>query len=553
MRSLFFVALASCGYEAADVAPMAPAVDADMMELTIGTEPEVCDSVCRARRTDIFKSFVVIDPEILARFPLRRVLDQLATMSGTASTADSIWRQWWSSQRERTGGDPASWPFCDDNGSTINGFPIECPRAESDLAAIPVESHTPVALFNRFDLAPTNGAHCGEYRIVYAKTDGLSGGGTDTGYPGIGVDPVNPTDPTTPRDTVDPVTGAPRPFLPPDPTVGGRNFIIFEGVLPNPHPECGPAACLEVAQFWQALSSEPNVTTRADRLEEFYFRGICGYEPVVKPEHYGLNCRDGSGYGGACGQIRTNQFVQRPWNLREYTLRTDTTTMTGGELLVQQTTVAQNPHFSLFDSTHPMFPGFKPDFLNQMTRQLPIPDDVNNIGGATSPRFDAGESISQAGPGDNDYLPDPSFMLSISGQLAALGMPATVTPGDEAERATTQSCGGCHELSNFDDLGTTNGSGPSTLWPPSLGFVHVDEASNLSPALLTEFLPHRQNIMAQFLLATCGTRCIPRGGALVRDEDAAGNVFFDVKTKRQIQRQQISIPAIQTMGGRLVH
>ena len=34
----------------------------------------------------------------------------------------------------------------------------------------------PVALFNRFDLAPEDGAHCGEYRIVYAMHDGTSGG-----------------------------------------------------------------------------------------------------------------------------------------------------------------------------------------------------------------------------------------------------------------------------------------------------------------------------------------------------------------------------------------
>ena len=551
MRTLLLTLLTACAVDGAvDEAPVAPGVDPSLMELTIGTEPEVCDSVCRAQRTDIFRSFAIIDPEILARFPLRRVLDQITAMSGTATTSDALWRQWWSSQRGRAVGDPPEWPFCSDNGGTINGFPIQCPRAESTLAGLPIESHVPVALFNRFDLAPTDGSHCGEYRIVYAKTG--AGGGTDTGYPGgLGGDPTDPVQPADP--TVDPTGGSAiaRPVVPP-PDTGGRNFIIFEGVLPNPHPECGPAACIEVAQFWQSLSSEPNVTVRADRLEEFYFRGVCGYEPVVKPEHYGLNCRDTSGYGGSCGQIRTNQFIQRPWNLREYTLRADST-IPGGELLVQQTTVAQNPHASLFVSTTPMSTAFQPNYLSQMSRQLPIPDSVNFMSASTSPRFDAGESISQAGAGDNDYVPDAPFSAAIAGQLAALGMPATVTATDAAERMTTQSCGGCHELSNFDDLGTTNGSGPTTIWPPSLGFVHVDEASNLSPALLGTFLPWRQRVMYRFLQATCGTRCIPRGGALVRDERTNGDVFFDVMTKKQIQRQQIVIPDIETMGGRLVH
>lgn len=501
--------LASCQFP-----EMAPSLDSSAAEAAraLGAEPEVCDVECRSEPTDIFSSFVVTDPDILARFPLRRVLDQLAAMSGTVNTADDIWKQWWLSQRDRTGGDPANWPFCDDNGATINGFPIECPRGESDIASTPIESHGPVALFNRFDLMPLDGAHCGEYRIVYAMNSPGTVGG-----------------------------------------IGGRNFVIFEGVLPNPTPECGPAACLEVAQFWQALSSEPDVSLRADALEEFYFKGICDYEPVVKPEHYGLDCRGGDGYGNGCGQIRTNQFVDRPWNLREFTLRRDFTNP-GGELIVQQTTVKQNPHFSLFDSTHPMFGSFEPDFLGQMPVMLPVPDGVPQIAGATNGKFDAGESISQSGPGDNDYLPDATFDGSIAAELAALGMPFTVDATDVAERATSQSCGGCHELSNFDDLGTTNGFGPTTTWPPSLGFVHVDEFSNLSPALLGTFLPHRQQVMTAFLDATCGIDCLPPGKRLVKEEAAAADdVSFDVKTNREIRNEGIVVDPSETLGGSKVH
>ena len=508
--SVGLLILSSC-----ELSPMSsPPLDSSpaSLERALGAELEVCDLECRAEPTDIFSSFVVTDPVILDRFPLRRVLDQLASFSGTGSTADSIWKQWWLSQRERTGGDPGQWPFCDDNGATINGFPIECPRAESDIASIPIESHGPVALFNRFDLMPLDGHHCGEYRIVYAMNAPRTEGG-----------------------------------------IGGRNFVIFEGVLPNPRPDCGPAACQEVAQFWQALTTEPDMSVRADALDEFYFKGICEFEPVVKPEHYGLDCRTGGGYGQGCGQIRTNQFVDRPWNLREFTLRRDFTD-SAGELIVQQTTVKQNPHFSLFDSSHPMFSAFEPNFLGQMPLMLPVPDGVSLIAGGTDGKFDAGESISQAGPGDNDYLPDLPFDVDIANELLALGMPGTVSSGDVAERATSQSCGGCHELSNFDDLGTTNGFGPSTIWPPSLGFVHVDEASNLSPALLTEFLPHRQRVMANFLDATCGVECLPPGARLVKEgASEEGEVTFDVKSRSEVKAEGIVADPEETLGGSRVH
>jgi hypothetical protein len=39
----------------------------------------------------------------------------------------------------------------------------------------PASSFAPVALFNRFDLVPADGAHCGEYRIVCAMHDGAAG------------------------------------------------------------------------------------------------------------------------------------------------------------------------------------------------------------------------------------------------------------------------------------------------------------------------------------------------------------------------------------------
>jgi hypothetical protein len=522
--STVLLALMSCDLHPGTETAATPPIDAQL--LTVGTEFEVCDGECKPIATDIFRSFVVTDPEILKRFPLRRVLDQLVANSGTANTADDLWKQWWSSQRVRAGGDPPQHPFCDDNAATINGFPITCPRDESLLEFERIETHAPVGLFNRFDLAPMDGSHCGEYRIVYAL-------GADDQAAALQAASASPE------------------------VVSGRNFIIFEGVMPNPNPECELAGCLPVAEFWQSLTTENDVNARGDLLEQFYFDGICDFEPVVLPQHYGLDCRDGGGYGGACGQIRTNQFIEREWNLREFTLRNDFTAP-GGELLVQQTTVAVNPHVSLWDSTDPNHASFSADFIANMNRLMPVPDGVNVIGMGTSPKFDAGESVSQFGGFNfNDYDADLVFEATINGAL--LPLPSTVTEFDIEERATTQGCGGCHELSNFDLLGHTTGL-PDVLWPPSLRFVHIDEASNLSPALLTEFLPHRQQVMTDFLTLTCGDDCFPASGLklakVIEESDPRTGepvVRFELLTPEEFEKIAHTQLPFDTLSGSLVH
>ena len=68
----------------------------------------------------------------------------------------------------------------------------------------------PLAVFNRFDLAPADFAHCGEYRIVYGKE--------------------NPA-------------FAPNRFL-----------LIFEASVPNPDPDEGEAGCRPITEFWAGLS-----------------------------------------------------------------------------------------------------------------------------------------------------------------------------------------------------------------------------------------------------------------------------------------------------------
>jgi hypothetical protein len=81
--SVGLLILSSC-----ELSPMSsPPLDSSpaSLERALGAELEVCDLECRAEPTDIFSSFVVTDPVILDRFPLRRVLDQLATLASGRS------------------------------------------------------------------------------------------------------------------------------------------------------------------------------------------------------------------------------------------------------------------------------------------------------------------------------------------------------------------------------------------------------------------------------------------------------------------------------------
>ena len=90
----------------------------------------------------------------------------------------------------------------------------------------------PLALFNRFDLAPDNWSHCGEHRIVYGR-------------------------------------GRPNPASPLD-----RFLMIFEAMVPN--PGTGPEGCRRVAEFWAGLTDLDDVD-QAKKLSAFYYEGKTGH------------------------------------------------------------------------------------------------------------------------------------------------------------------------------------------------------------------------------------------------------------------------------------
>jgi hypothetical protein len=102
------------------------------------------------------------------------VFTRLATDIGGGATPEKLFRQLWDTQNPA----PASRTCraCRTAATTATPStlhyvcrPSEGRQAQPD-SVINLDSYAAVGLYNRFDLAPTNGSHCGEYRIVLASS-----------------------------------------------------------------------------------------------------------------------------------------------------------------------------------------------------------------------------------------------------------------------------------------------------------------------------------------------------------------------------------------------
>ena len=379
-------------------------------------------------------------------------------------------------------------PHCDDQtdpalGPVLNSFPFTCRPAPSEGAQATCDpfasggynncAYVPIGLFNRFDIAPENGAHCGEYRIVYAKASGIS----------------NPDD---------------------------RNLIIFEAVMPNPLPVLGLLGCRKIAKFWADLSDIDNLNTRADKLERFYFEGgaVLGIPlspPVVHVNHFGNNANDR-------GQIRTNQFVNatpRIWSLREFKLKRTCALLGCSAMRMIPATNKENPFGPLFGapSTHartPAFQGFLPGQI-ALLAGANIPD----IDEEMPDTYNSGQSQASAST-DTNYVTNfgtgpSSLRTALTTALTTAG--SALTADDIVKRVQALSCAGCHRLSNNVDIGG------GLIWPPSQGFTHVSEIETevvggvtrhkISDALVNAFLPHRKLVLQDYLDDTLLLKLIP--------------------------------------------
>lgn len=410
--------------------------------------------------TNTARSLAVVDATALAKFGFARTVNRIRTTANVAATETSVgvFQRWM-----KTFGASAAAGDCDDPSIDPNDYGLVCPRPNELLlstvnpfAANAAVTFNPVAVMNRFDLAPANGANCGEYRIVYAMTS------TST-------------------------------------SISGRAFIIFEAALPNPTPALGVDACLPVAQFWQALSQDASASSRAAKLEKFYYTGgaVPGFPAVVDAAHYGLAQQAATQRNA--GQVRTNFFVNfAEWHLREFKLRRNCTTpsdVSTCALSFEHVTVKENPAEELFGGAHARSAAFLTNFLNQVPTLAA--GGVNGIKMKMGANFNEFESISQqnavqySAPG----VAVSSVRTEIKQKLTAIG--STLTVNNILDRATTQTCAGCHQVSNGAALGG------GLTWPSSSTFVHVDEQSNLSPALTGTFLPKRRSVLEAFINDRC--------------------------------------------------
>lgn len=419
------------------------------------------------------KSILITDFDVVDTFSFKEVMDQLSD-----GHALDMFRQLFATQLPAGAEGAGSGPNCT---GTLNGWPEECPRLEGQEATrdpftdpTAPESYKAITLSNRFDLAPANGANCGEYRINFARRSGNTNSGS-----------------------------------------GARVFIAFEARLPNPNPNLGLAGCLPVVQFWRGLSSV-SPAVRAARLRNFYFQGLPGFLPVIHKNLFGAVA------GPQGGQIRLNEFlfIQAAfgdWSMREYRLVPQPSGHSPSALLLP-TFNDDTPARSLFNpsSTDPRAVRFQQEYFPNQVERLalqdintlnyvdPVPDDLNT--GDSHLTGNMTEFFSDYAP---EFGTGPSaFRTAIQQKLSALG--SSLTPLNIVERATTLGCGGCHHFSQ----GKTT-LGLPAAFPASLAFNQVGEDLVNIPgepsrqryetsALLEEALTHREQIMRDFLAPVRG-------------------------------------------------
>lgn len=439
---------------------------------------------------DVRRSLVVTEKPILARFSFERVMQQLVDQSGVPGlTPVALFQQWWDTQNAGPGLGHGA--HCDDQvdpglGSVLNGYPYLCRPAPSEgeqAACDPFApnspcAYIPIALFNRFDQAPGNGAHCGEHRIVYAKASGVA----------------NSDD---------------------------RNVVIFEANMLNPNLVKGLKGCRKIVDVWAGLTAINDIEARADALEAFYFEGQGTLPPVVSLAHLGDNAQ-------SLGQVRTNQFVntETGWSMREFKLLRQCNGANCSALRFVPVTNKTNAFGELFNpaSTHPLAADFRAYFPSQVASLAST--DINRISMAVPEAFNSGQSQSSGVfAAEMKYLDQlgtaPSALRSaIETELTRLG--STLTVDQIVRRAQTTSCAGCHRLSAQADLGG------GLVWPDAQPrFVHVTERQTetvdgverfvISEGLLNVFLPNRKLIMDDFLNnkpRPPGKPTLPIGGSL---------------------------------------
>lgn len=271
--------------------------------------------------------------------------------------------------------------------------------------------------------------------------------------------------------------------------------MILEAQIPNPHPECGVDACRPLAQAWQDLStSDPG--TRAKLLHEMFLTGSASLTQAGFPAFMSANSMTvGS------GTIRTNNFDDEPWTLREFKVVVNEG---GGEVIAVPFPVAESPSGELWNdqSTHPAAEACRANFLEALEGVLT--DNVSRM------RFVVADACKNS-ESQNDFFSEDyathlaagsgAFAKEIEARIEGTGL----TARDIANRARFGgSCIGCHMEASMSFLGNGVFAPFVRDFPQILEFPEPCpdgslNCSGISPGLRDNFLPHRQAIHATLL------------------------------------------------------
>ena len=169
----------------------------------------------------------------------------------------------------------------------------------------------PLAVFNRFDLAPADWIHCGEHRIVYGKE--------------------NPDSSTN------------------------RFLLIFEAAVPNPESGGGRGGMPADHRVLGGLSAPRRRRHRAgEEARRLLLRGQDGPEPAAPDLPSAVVDYKNYGGDGSRGQVRGNLFMQQPWQLREWL--TQPTFDPANPLAFVVETVKDNPLAELYRDNLSRYP-----------------------------------------------------------------------------------------------------------------------------------------------------------------------------------------------------
>lgn len=408
------------------------------------------------------RSFAITDLAILDGFSFERVMNALVDRSGVRGvTATRLYQQLLDTQNRKPGLVTADGPHCDDflvdGRPSFNGFPRHCPTPEGALATgdpfVPAQ-FIPLAIINRFDLTASDGSHCGQYRLIFARKASQS-------------------------DTL---------------------HFIFEGVLPNPNPDKDLEGCRPVAQFWADLSRINSISERRAKLETFFFTGLPGFAPVVDPDNYSRAS------GGGIRSFHYSPSLGGKPQFYQFRLE-KSCAGTICRLLMAPDVLQNSPMGSFFNATKAQGQRFRENFIQQV-ETLAIPD--RNRYFMDVPREFL---IAESDPVDGElaFLFLPSFLsglVTLEGQafnaritteLRRVG--SSLTPTDIVYRAQTQNCYGCHAAAAV---------GLRLVSPPPIAILqHISERFqeqgeagarySISPAMHNQFLPHRMEVLRNFL------------------------------------------------------